>query len=135
VSELVRNDAGGNAGRRTDFVQVVAKPIPGKVDTFTDAHTSVAQQQEEVGRQIVAAEQLPMDGLILWRRQGTGKTLRRSRGILATDQMGQIGKLCGPGKFPQDAPQAHESRDVDRWRQRTQVGEPAEDVRVATQLI
>src|SRR5271157_1586427 len=25
VSELVRNDAGGNAGRRTDFVQVVAQ--------------------------------------------------------------------------------------------------------------
>jgi hypothetical protein len=39
----------------------VAKAIPGKVDTFTDAHTGVAQQQEDVGRQIVAAEQLLLD--------------------------------------------------------------------------
>jgi len=113
----------------------VAKAIPGKIDTFTDAHTGVAQQQEEVGCQIVAAEQLLLDGLILLRRQGTGKPLRRPRRILATDQMSQIGELCGPGKFLQDAPQTHESRYIDRWRQGTQVGEPAEDMRVAEQLL
>jgi hypothetical protein len=45
----------------------------------------VAQQQENVDRQVVAAEQLLLDGLILLRRQGTGKTLRRPRRILATD--------------------------------------------------
>jgi hypothetical protein len=50
----------------------VAKAIPGKVDTLTDAHTSVAQQQEDVGRQVVAAEQFLLDGLILQRGQGTG---------------------------------------------------------------
>ena len=95
----------------------VAKAIPGKIDTFTDAHTGMAQQQEDVGRQIVAAEQLLLDELILLRRQGAGKTLRRPRRVLATDQMRQIGKLCGPGKFLQDAPQMHEARDVDGRRQ------------------
>ena len=39
----------------------IAKAIVGEVDTFTDAHTSVAQKQEDVGRQIVAAEQLLLD--------------------------------------------------------------------------
>ena len=112
----------------------VAKAIPRKVDTFTDAHTCMALQQEEVGRQIVAAEQLLLDGLILLRRQGAGQALRRPRRILATDQMGQIGKLCGPGKFLQDAPQTHESRDVDGRRQGAQVGEPTEDMWVTAQL-
>jgi hypothetical protein len=39
----------------------VAKAIPGKVDTFTDAHTGMAQQQEDVGGQIIAEEQLLLD--------------------------------------------------------------------------
>ena len=112
----------------------VAKAIPGKVDTFTDAHTGVAQQQEDVGRQIVAAEQLLLDRLILLRCQGAGQALRRPRRILATDQMSQTGELCGPGQFLQDAPQTHESRDVDRRLQRAKVGEPAEDMRIAAQL-
>ena len=90
---------------RTDIVEA----ITGKVGTFTDAHTGMAQQQEDVGRQVVAAEQLLLDGLILLRRQGAGQALRRPRRILATDQMGQIGKLCGPGKFLQNAPQMLEA--------------------------
>src|SRR5690242_1421684 len=34
----------------------VTGTIPGKVDTFPDAHTGMAQQQEDIGWQIVAAE-------------------------------------------------------------------------------
>ena len=73
----------------------VAKAIPGKVNTFTDAHTGMAQQQEDVGRQVVAAEQLLLDGLILLRRQGTGQALGRPRRILATNQMSQLRELFG----------------------------------------
>src|SRR5260370_37121768 len=54
--------------------------------------------------------------------------------IFGTDQMGKFGKLSGPGKFLQNAPQTHESRYVYRWRQGAQVDEPAEDMRVAAQL-
>jgi hypothetical protein len=43
----------------------VAEAIPGKVDTFTDAHTGMAQEQKYVGRQIVAAQQFLLDHLIL----------------------------------------------------------------------
>ena len=116
----------------------IAKAIAGKVGTFTDAHTGMAQQQEDVGGQIVAAEQLLLDELILLCRQGARQALGRPRRVLATDQMRQLGKLCGPGKFLQDASQMHEARDVDgrrQWRSRERMAEPAEDVRVAAQLI
>ena len=39
----------------------IVKAILGKIDTFTDAHTGVALQQEHIGSQIVAAEQLLLD--------------------------------------------------------------------------
>ena len=112
----------------------IAKAIPGKIDTFTDAHTRMAEQQEDVGRQVVATEQLLLDGLVLLRGQGTGQALGRPRRILATNQMSQLRELFGPGKFFQDAAQMHEARAVGGRRQGAQVGKPAEDVRVAAQL-
>jgi len=33
----------------------------GEIDTFADAHTGMAGQREDVGRQVVAAEQLLLD--------------------------------------------------------------------------
>src|SRR5205085_2179999 len=113
----------------------IAKAVIGEIDTFANAHTGMAEQQEDVGRQIVAAEQLLLDELILLRRQGTGKTLRRPRRVLATDQMRQLRKLGGPGKFLKDTSEVRETIDVDRRRQGAQVGEPAKDMRVAAQLI
>ena len=64
----------------------IPEAIPGDVGTFANAHTGMAQQQEDVGRQIVASEQLLLDKLILLCRQGAGYTLRRTRSVLATDQ-------------------------------------------------
>jgi hypothetical protein len=42
---------------RTDIV----KAIIGEVGAFADAHAGMAQQQEDVGRQIIAAKQLLLD--------------------------------------------------------------------------
>ena len=95
----------------------IAKAVPGKIDTFTDAHTGVALQQEDIGRQIVAVKQLLLDGLVLLRGQGAGQALGRPRRVLATNQTSQLRELFGPGKFFQDAAQAHESGYVDRWLQ------------------
>jgi hypothetical protein len=39
----------------------IAKAVIGEIDAFATAHTSMAEQQEDVGRQIVAAEQLLLD--------------------------------------------------------------------------
>ena len=48
----------------------IVKAIIGKIGTFPDAHSGVAQQQEDIGGQIVAAEQFLLDQLVLLGRQG-----------------------------------------------------------------
>ena len=42
---------------RADIVEAII----GKIDTFTDAHAGVAQQQQDIGGQIIAAEQFLLD--------------------------------------------------------------------------
>ena len=81
----------------------VVEAIISKIDTFADAHSGVALQQEDIGGQIVAAEQFLLDQLILLGRQGAWQPLRSTRDVLATDQMGQVGDLRAPGKFFQHA--------------------------------
>ena len=115
----------------------IVEAIIGKIDTFADAHSGVALQQEHIGRQIVAAEQFLLDQLILLGRQGAWQPLRSTWNVLATDQMGQIGDLRTPGKFFQNAAHKQQASDVDGRRQilRAQIDKPAEDVWIAAQLI
>ena len=42
--------------------------------------------------------------------------MRSARNVLATDQMGQIGELRGPGKLLQNAAQKQQASDVDGWQ-------------------
>ena len=42
---------------RADIVEAII----GKIGTFADAHPGVAQQQEDIGGQIIAAEQFLLD--------------------------------------------------------------------------
>jgi hypothetical protein len=86
----------------------IAKANLGKIDTFTDAHTGVALQQEDVSARSLRREQLLLDRLILLRRQGPGQALGWPWRILATDEPGQLGDLCGPSKFLQNGPRMHE---------------------------
>ena len=39
----------------------IVEAIIGKIDTFPDAHAGVANQQEDIGGQIIAAEQFLLD--------------------------------------------------------------------------
>ena len=39
----------------------IVEAIIGKIDTFADAHSGVAQQQQDIGGQIIAAEQFLLD--------------------------------------------------------------------------
>jgi len=63
--------------------------------------------------------------------------LRSTWNVLAADQMGELGELRIPGKLLQYAAHKQQARDVDRGRQvlRAQIDKPAEDVRIAAQLI
>ena len=90
----------------------IAKAVIGEIDTFTNAHTRVAQQQEDVGRQIVAAEQLLLDRLILLRRQGTWKTLRRPRSSPAPAANTPAGSSSTDGSTPPAKQQRNSSPDL-----------------------
>lgn len=74
---------------RADIVEAVIS----KIGTFADAHSGVAQQQEDIGGQIIAAEQFLLNQLILLGRQGAWQPLRSTPDVLATDQMAKSG-IC-----------------------------------------
>jgi len=115
----------------------IVEAIIGKIGTFADAHSGVALQQEYIGGQIVAAEQFLLDQLILLGRQGAWQPLRGTWDVLATDQMGQIGKLRAPGKLLQNAAHKQQASDVDGRHQAlgAQIDKPSENVGIPAQLI
>ena len=76
----------------------------------------VAQQQEDIGGQIIAAEQFLLNQLILLGRQGAWQPLRSTRDVLTTDQMGKVGDLRAPGNLFQQAAHKQQACDVDRGR-------------------
>ena len=61
--------------------------IEGEIDGFADAHACVAEQQKEVGTQIIAALQLLLEQLIVFRRQGARQVAGTTGNILATEQL------------------------------------------------
>jgi len=83
----------------------IMEAIIGKINTFPDAHSGVAHQQQDIGGQIIAAEQFLLNQLILLGCQGAWQPLRSTRNVLATNQMGQVGDLRTPGKLLQNAAQ------------------------------
>jgi hypothetical protein len=99
--------------------------------------SGVAYQQQDIGGQIIAAEQFLLNQLILLRCQGAWQPLRSAWNVLATDQIGQIGELHVPGKLLQYAAHKQQANDVDRGCQvlAAQIDKPAENMGIATQLM
>ena len=62
-----------------------AQAIEGQIDALADAYTSMANHQKGVGAQIIAAEELLLQELILLCRERTWKPAREARNVLATD--------------------------------------------------
>jgi len=85
-----------------------------KINTFPDTHSGVAHQVQDIGGQIIAAEQFLLNELILLGCQGAWQPLRSTRNVLATDKMGKIGDLRAPGKLFQHAAHEQQASDVDR---------------------
>ena len=94
----------------------VMEAVIGKIGTFPNAHSGVAHQQQDIGGQIVAAEQFLLNQLVLLGRQGAWQPLRSTRDVLATDQMGQVEDLRAPGKLFQHAAHKQQACDVDCGR-------------------
>ena len=61
--------------------------IEGEIDGFADAHAGVAEQQEEVGAQIVATSQFLLEQLIVIVGKGARQAVWTAGDVLATEQL------------------------------------------------
>ena len=82
-----------------------AKAVRGQIGALADAHAGVTNQQKRIPAEIIAAEKLLIQELILLRGEWTWKSVRETRNILAADQMSDFGKLLGRSQFLEDAAQ------------------------------
>ena len=89
-----------------------AQAVIGEVDAFSDAHSSVAEQEEDISAQIVAAHELLLEDLILVCGKRTGQALWSAWNILAPYQSSKFGKLVCPGQLIADGAQSGESSDA-----------------------
>ena len=72
-----------------------AQAVIGEIDAFADTHAGVAEQQEDISAEIVAAHELLLQELILLGGERSWQTLGRARNILAQQQVGQFGEMAG----------------------------------------
>lgn len=95
-----------------------AEALKRQIGTFANAHASVANQQKGVAAQIVTADQLFLQELILLCSKRPRKPSREARNVLAADQMRELRKRFGPGQFIEDAAQGDEQVDIGCCHQR-----------------
>ena len=116
-----------------------AKAVIRQVDTLADAHAGVAEQEEDISAQIVAAHELLLEELILLCAKRTGQTLRCTRDILAPYEVSEFSELVCPGQLIANGAQSDQPCDAGCRRQGrslcTQARHPSEDVRVASQQL
>ena len=116
-----------------------AEAIIGQIGALADAHTGVTDQQKRVAAEIIPAEELLVEELILLSGEGAWQSFGEPRNVLTTDEMGEFRKRLGPSQLLEDGTQMNEQVDAgcggQRGRLRAQARHPAEDVWIATQLI
>src|SRR5215831_7530475 len=116
-----------------------AKAVVGQIGAFTNAHAGVANQEKDIATEIVAAEEFPLQELVLLWCEWAWTSLRATRNILAADKMSEFGKLFAPRQFVQDGAQSDKPTHIrcshERGHLRAQAGHPAEDVRLTSQLV
>ena len=116
-----------------------AQAVIRQVGALADAHAGVAEQQEDVSAQVVAAEQLLLQTLILLCNKRSWQTLRCARDIFAPHQVGEFRKSACPCQFVEGGAKSDEPGDAGRGCKgrslRTQVCHPSEGMRIAAQLL
>ena len=76
-----------------------AQTVIGEVGAFADAHAGVAEQQEDVSAQIVAAQELLFEELILLGGERSRQGVGRARDIFALQQVSQFRRWSsGPAR-------------------------------------
>ena len=94
-----------------------AQAIEGEIGALADAHASVANQQKGISAEIVAAQELLLQELILLCGERPWQSLRGAWDVFAPDQMGEFRQLFGPCQLAEDGAQSDEPVDVGRGRQ------------------
>src|SRR6266852_8024844 len=116
-----------------------AEAIVGQVGALADAHAGVTDQQKSIPAEIIAAEELLVEELILLSGEGAWQFFGEPRNVLAADQMGEFRKRLCPSQFLENGAQMNEQVAAgcggQRRRLRAQGGHPAEEVWIAAQLI
>jgi len=99
----------------------------------------VPNQQKNIPAEIVAAEELLLEELILWCGQRSREFLGAPRNVHTADQLREFRERLGPSQFLEDAAQMDQEVHAGFGHQRRGLGaqarHPAEDVRIAAQLI
>ena len=72
-----------------------AQAVERQIGALADAHAGVANQQKGVAGQIIAAEELLVEELILLSGEGAWQSFWEPRNVLAADQMGELRKRLG----------------------------------------
>ena len=116
-----------------------AEAIVGQIGALADAHAGVTDQQKCVTAEIIPAEELLVEELILLSGEGARQSFWEPRNVLAANQMGEFRKRLGPSQLLGDGAQLNEQVDAGRGGQRrrlrAQARHPAEDVWIAVQFI
>ena len=115
-----------------------AQAVVGQIDTFTDAHTGVAEQQEDISAEIVAAQQLLLEDLILLGGEWPRQSVWRARDVFTQQQVGKFGEMIYPGYLMEESAQSEEPADAGGGSQGrrlcSHMRHPSEDMRIAANL-
>src|ERR1051326_2481192 len=115
----------------------VPPTIERQVDTFSNADSSYASQQEGIGIQSVGTAQFLLESSIVFRRQGSGEIFRSRRKVLAENKAGleRMTLESQVVKQPAKTKQALLAGMVAHRRtQFAKPAEPAQHVGIATEL-
>jgi len=115
-----------------------AEAVIGQVDTFPDTHAGIAEEQEDISAEIVAAQELLLQELILLGGERPWQSVGRARNILTQQQVRDCRQMVGPRQFIEDGAQREEPADAGCRGQgrsvRPHMGHPSEDMGIAAQL-
>jgi hypothetical protein len=115
-----------------------AQTVVGQVDAFADTHAGVAEQEEDISAEIVAAHELLLEELILLGGERSWQSVGRAGNIPAQQQVGQFREMVGASQLMEDGAQSEEPADAGGRGQRrilgAQVRHPSKDMRIAAQL-
>ncbi len=76
-----------------------AQAVKGEIDTLADADAGVADEQQRIAGDIVAAQEFLLDEPILFGSQRTRKPGRGLRNVIGMEQADQSGPFVEPGQL------------------------------------